>query len=646
MAIADDFSIAVNGDIRYTGTTTNYTVFEMHDWLRGLQDDQGPANNDLTDITDPTASVRSTDNIIALNTPFNIDDTAAQHLYDGSISQANGDTLYSGLVVVGATETGTELQIVQNGALLTSFWSTGLNADAGAGILLRVLVKTRVDGADIDGKRILVTARELSDRYSEFSATLGLGNGTAAVFTSDDGNNQTASGTIATWTINKTEGYQLLDIAGDGGADEPFYIEYDHVTATGGTNTANDIYEWTKYVQRRGTAETIFGINGDLFRGPTHQITYDGATNGGPVELNYLAWGTTFNYNTELASGLTVGAFYTFGTSGAVGQLLALDDDGTTGFVVFDIEPGSGTVVNTETFVRSDGTATDGATVNSVPTTGNGGWALVLADDAVDDVWVQLIKGVAPVNNQIMYEATSAGVHDTATDGTATVNVTVTAFTIAPEFVGTSTGSAITGARGVGFDAPGDVTASDQFTTLTGGSVTPPNNVTYTINGLTATEDYILVGPEDGAGGLDYDQLTLNTSLLGATETAIVTTVAIPTDTPSSGTIRVQLDDGTYVYQAYTSFTGSTFTIASTDYSVATGNGGATQPRDIFISYLDKVATATNTFTYVYNADRTHFIRARDGGTAGDLEPIVPFETTGIMGTGGGSTTVIRNSDA
>ena len=30
MAIADDFSVATSGDIRYTGSGTNYTVLEFH----------------------------------------------------------------------------------------------------------------------------------------------------------------------------------------------------------------------------------------------------------------------------------------------------------------------------------------------------------------------------------------------------------------------------------------------------------------------------------------------------------------------------------------------------------------------------------------------------------------------------------------
>jgi len=124
MAIADDIEVAVNGDIRYTGTTTNYTVIELHRFLQDLADDAVSSGDDLHDITDETSSERSTDNIITINSPYNIDDTLATHLYDGSITQADGDTIYAGLVVVGAVESGTNIIIIQDNGILTDTWTS------------------------------------------------------------------------------------------------------------------------------------------------------------------------------------------------------------------------------------------------------------------------------------------------------------------------------------------------------------------------------------------------------------------------------------------------------------------------------------------------------------------------------------------
>ena len=120
---------------------------------------------------------------------------------------------------------------------------------------------------------------------------------------------------------------------------------------------------------------------------------------------------------------------------------------------------------------------------------------------------------------------------------------------------------------------------------------------------------------------------------------SVVVTAAIPTDTPSAGTIRIERDSGNYTLHPYSTFTGSTFTITSHDFT----SDPATQPKSVFISYIDKLAAgASEAFTVVYLSDRTVFVRVRDGGGT----PIKTFETTGTIGTAGGSSTAIRTPDA
>ena len=654
---ATDWTIdRATGDIRYVGddhggaSPTYVTVIDFHRELQALADDAESTGDDEIAIYDTDPSQRSTDNIVRLLGNYNITDAEAEHIYDGSIIQGSGDTetIYDGVVNYGNPDV--QIQIHQNGAVLADDWwnqgGAGLNADATQGISHRFMVKVKENGVDINGRQLLGTARRFNKTYSEFRInSTARGNNVLALTDTDDLNNQTAAGTVAGWTgiTNTNEGYVGIDVNNDA-SDEFYYSEWNANTPT---RSINDFYERLKWLTRDGSASTLYGINGELFRGITHEIVYDGATNGGPVELNYLAWGTTFNYNNEQAAGLTVGEFYIFGTSGARGQLLALDDDGTTGFAVFAIQPGSGTVVNTETFTRADGTANDGADVNSVPvgTSDVGGWGLVLADNASDRVWIQLLKGSAPTNNMVMYEATSAGVHDTATDGTATVNVTVTSRTVPTPFVGASTGSAIIGGYGLGIQTD-DLTQNDTLFDLTNSSVNPPNNVTFSVNGLVASEDQILVAPWDGSTldvngdpAIDFDQFSLNTTLSGASETAVDVGVAIPGDTPSTGFIRVQLDDGNYRQQAYTGWSGTSFTIASTDYS---GGNVATAGNNVFIGYIDKLAAAaTESFTGVYQSDRDLVVVVRDGKAT----PIKQFIGQGLLGNTGGSVNAIRTSD-
>jgi len=637
MPIAADFEVQVDGDIRHISGTSTYTVLEFHRWLQDLADDAVAGSDDLLDITDLTPSERSTDNIITLLGAFNIDDDAAQYLYDGSITQAGGDVVYSGLVVVGSVETGTELQIIQDNAILSSYWSTGLNANAAANILLRIMVKTRVAGADIDGKRIRVQARELGDTYAEFSATLGQGNSTAAIFTSVDLNNQTAAGTIAAWTITNTEGYQPLEIDGTA-PTENYYSQWDP-----GTQSINDLYEYTKWIQRRGSGSTIHTLNGFLFRGITGQFNYDNEAAGGFTEDSTLAWGTSFAYDGGTGTALVVGDKVENTTVGGAGTVVY--NTGTN--IVISRDSGGGTWADNNNIVRvanaAGGALVAGAVVVNGAVAGNtaaGGTAKLLAlfDNGTDGtMWFQLLSGSNPVDNLALWEQGAAS-------SRGLVAGSVTARTVSPAFIGVSTGSALIGAFGIGVK-PSELTASDLLFDLTNTPRTPPNNVTFTVGGLESGEDRVLVGPESG-GTLNLAQFALSTTLSAASETAVVVGTAIPSDTPASGTIRVELDNGVYKRVPYTSWTGSTFTIAVGPEDDFTGTN-ATSGNDVFISYIDKLADGpTATFTGVFLAPRSLFIRVRDGGTAGDLEGIKTFETTGTLGSAGGSTTAIRTSDA
>lgn len=559
MAIGDDFSVTVGGDIRHDSGSTNYTVLELHRWLQDLADQASSSGNDLVDITSSNPSDRSTDNIITLNSPYNIDDTAAEYLYDGSITQAGGDVVYSGLIVVGSLASSTTLQVVQNNVLYdgdSPFWGTGINIDAANNILTRMLIKTRTGGADVDGKRIRVTAREFGDTYAEFEVTMGLGNSTAAIFTNTDLNNTTDAGTVSGWTeITNVEGYQQINLNNGSGARD-YYSQWNR-----DTYTINQLYERTKWLTRRGTSSTIHGMDGELFRGITHQWNYDNEANGPFVEEEILSWGT--------------------GATAGTGILLALDDNGTTGVM-----------------------------------------------------WIQKLTGVAPTNNlQITGVSSSA---------TCDVDGTVTARTVSPAFLGASTGSSIIGAFGIGIEAA-DLTTNDKLFDLTNTQQQPPNVVVFTVSGLDYSggeEDRVLVAPKDTGLAIKFDQLALNTTLNGAGVTSVVCTTTIPTDTPTTGTIRIELDSGLYRRIAYTSYSSATFTIGSTDF---TDPNDATSGNNIFISYIDDIASAaTATFQGVYASDRDLFIRVRNGGTS----PIKTFESSGTLTSSGGSATAIRTSDS
>jgi len=783
MTIDTDFSISSTGDIRYTGTGSNYTVIALHRWLGDLMDNAVAAGDDILDITDATASDRSTDNIVTLNTPYNIDDTAAQHLYDGSIIQNGGNDIYDGILVIAAA--GTPLQILQNGKpAYPNFWDTGINADATQGYSHRFMLKVRSGGVDIDGKRIIGQTRSVGFLYSEFKVNgTSRGNNVLALTYATDLNNSTADATLRTYTdVTDTQGYQLIDVNNDT-VNEPYYSKW-----TKASRTINQFFERHKWLHRESTIEASCADSGSDFQVANATVIGQAQSFANGVNAQYLTRVRVKLKKVGAPTGNLVAKLYahsgTFGTSSIpTGAALATSVNFdvsklTTAYLEYEIAfttqfemlastnyvisfehaaidgtnyvsvqglAATGTAAgNRSQLVSTTWTATStddlyfkvyaspkqygipaevfrGVTHEVVvntptgtfsavePISWSGGTGQLLAINsttAATKLWMQLLTGVAPTTGQIITGGTSGA--------TVTMNVTITERTVSTPSVGASTGSALIGAYGLGLLTT-DLSASDKVTDLDNTLRVPPNNVTFTVGGLVSTEDRVLVAPlgysfayDTEAGGPfvlgetltfaspagtgylssrldltgtgrmqirlltgsppvdnstitggtsaatalvngsvsaseDPRQLKLATTLSGAAVTSVVCTAAIPTDTPAAGTIRIQLNSGIFRRVAYTSYTGSTFTIGSTDFSTDNATGGAGEVgNSIFISYIDLIAAATTaTFTGVYLADRSLFIRDRDGGGT----PIKTFETSGTLGSGGGSTTVIRTPD-
>jgi hypothetical protein len=646
MGIADDFTVSVSGDIRHAANNNHYTVLELHRWLQNLADDDYVAvAGDYIDITSLTPSERSTDQIITLINGYNIDDDASEYFYGGSITQGSGATQvrYSGLQVLGAVnDTNTQLEVIQlddyyNTA--TPFWGTqaggGYNGNATEGILMRILVKTMIAGVPLNQGRVRVQARAWGDTYDFFNVTLGQGEAVAAVSTTPDAQNDTAIGTVQAWAggdiPTNTEGYQLIDL-NNGAGNKPYYSKWTYNTNAAGLKA---IWEWIKEITGNDSPEaaTPHGMNGEIFLGITHEWAYN---NGGAMtEDEDVVWGTSITYNTLAGGTFTVGNLLRF-SGGAKGEVLY--DNGST-FLRMATADVSVAIANLETITEynvSTGAATGvTAAVNdaSVDNTYEGGRGQILATTgaATGTIWIQLLTGKAPVNGLEFYGISSTQTGD--------VNGAVTARTVPKIFLGSYTGSLI-GAFGIGVD-PDDLTQADNLTDLLNGSQTPPNNVTWTLSGLVSG-DRILVGKKDTGNDFDWAEMTLNTTLSGATETEVdVGTSNIPADAPQTGILRVTLDDGRIRRVPYTSHNeDDIFTIASSDWQ---NPDDATAGNGVMLAFLDQAATGTSeNFIVKYNADRTLWVRVREGTTA---TPIKTFEVASTLNNAGGSATALRIDD-
>jgi hypothetical protein len=265
------------------------------------------------------------------------------------------------------------------------------------------------------------------------------------------------------------------------------------------------------------------------------------------------------------------------------------------------------------------------------------GTGQILANDSTDHIlYIQLLTGVVPGNSVTITQG--------AVSATTAASSAVAEKPLSAPFCGASTGSALVGAYGFALEYA-DLAVNDKLTALDGTTRSPPNNVQFTVFGL-ASGYRVLVGPEDGSGGLLYTQLS-NTNLLnGAAVTSVVVDEAIPANTPTSGTIRIQRADGSYTRHPYSAVnTGTrTFTITSHNFSTNNASIGA----NVFITYIDDAAGgASISYNTVQTANQTLYVEARYGGTGPSYtDSIKPAKTTGTLGSTGGSATVSPVSDA
>ena len=574
---ATKWQVQANKAIRYIGPAhgvagANYvTVLEMYRWLQDLADDAAMSGDDYMDIATLVPADKKFDTIIQLLNGFTLDDAyttkASQYIYGGTIIQGSGGTeaIYDGISII--ANRGVVVNIIQNNTVLTDkFWNNtpngesfaGINPDATNGLAMQFIIKVKDAGAFIDNGALLFTTREWGKTFSEFRIpSTGRGKNSVPLTYTDDLNNTTASGTVATWTgiANVTSGYNLIDVNQDA-TNEEYYSEWDR-----STYTINQFYERMKYLSRNGETGTLYGIAGEKFRGITHLVDIGAPTGGAFVEggATPLSWGT--------------------GATAGTGQ--------------------------------------------------------ILCSDTTDNIlYIQLLTGVAPANAMSVTQGAVS----------ATTSAAGVEKALSTPFCGASTGSSLVGAYGFSLEYA-DLSVNDKITALDGTTRQPPNNVTFTVGGVQSGYR-VLVGPEDGAGGLLYTQLSNTNLLSGAAVVSVVVDEAIPANTPTSGTIRIQRADGSYTRHPYSAVNTGTKTFTITSHNFSTNN--AIVGANIFISYIDAAATGTSiSFNTVQSTNQTLFVEARFGGTGPTYsDSIKPARTTGSLGITGGSATISGVSDA
>lgn len=628
------------GDIAGDGTLNGeihpraYQPLELHRLLSDLNDDETIAGDDDLSIIDPTASDRQTDQIIRLLGAVNINDTVAQHMYGGSVEQGTGNTreLYSGLGVQVTTPLGTTIPVlIQEDAIVTEYWDNAYMPDSVSG-KVRILIKTIENGVPIDGQRVKGKLLEFGELYFEGFTTLGTAETSLALFSSGDANNNTAVGTVATYSPTFVEGYQTLDFnEGSGATPFGYSMDFD-------TNTSLESYEYTKYIQRRGTAETLFGRNAQLFTGFNRNFAYD-AESANLTQPEILAYGTELPYTGGTGTLVAVGEVVEGGTSGARGRVIYVDDTAGSGTII--VADAVGTFNNTEslTTLRGAGewTATSGTVVNNAA---SGQIFLYALNDAgtTGNIYGQQLTGVLPADNQTLFGKTS--------NNTVDVNGAVSTRTINNQYIGSYTGTNYQTNFGIAISTS-DAIAGDSFPNLLETTISPPDNRSGSVTNLVSG-DYVTVYPWDGAATdvngdaePNFNEMVTTATVTGGVSTTVVVGASnIPANTPAAGFIRLQRDsDGNYDLLEYSSFDNGTGTFTL----VGTAPNTATIGNNVFRALIDKQTVLTSeSYTATFSGGGEQVaVTVRRGGSP---NPIKTFKTTATFGAFSIST--IRTPDA
>lgn len=704
MTIASDFSVSLAGNIRYTGSGSCHTVLALHRFLQDLADDASASGDDLADITTADPSSRAYDKLVTLLNGYNIDDVAARYLYDGSIVQDDGDTIYDGIAVYAPA--GTELYIIQNGAVVApNFWGTALNADASQGISHRFMVKVRTGGADIDGRRLLGLCRTYGAQYDEFLVNgTASGNNVIALSTATDLNNQTAIATVAGYTtVTNTEGYRAIDADGNGTA-EHYFSEYNRAALT-----INQLYERTKWLSRIATADAFCADTGSNFAVGNASIVGQAQSFANGATAQYLVRVRVSLKKVGVPTGsLTVTLHAhsgTYGTSSvptgaALATSAALDVATlTTSYQTIEVAFATPYEMSAATnytlavnysagdgsnYVHAQGLATTGTHAgNRSQTTGS--WAATAGDDLLFYAYMSPKLYTVPgevfrgVTHQLALTTPRSGTFSAveriswtggtgvllAIDSTTAATacwiqvLTGTAPATGVLITGASTATATTTGAAVGRDIASPFVGQSTGSALLGAYGVGVESADLGANDrLTDLTNTVIVPPNNVTGTIyglssgDDRVLAMNDAgttmdwgqlhLDGTLSGATVTSVVVAEAIPvdTPATGWLRITCNSGQRRLVAYTSWATKTFTITSASFAADN--ATTGNSCGIGYVDKLAAATSeAFTCVYSAPRTIRARVRCGGSS----PIKPFESTFTLGSSGGSVTAIRTSD-
>lgn len=270
MAIdATKFTVALNGEIRQTaafvpGTNARYSTLELHAWLQDLADNPTATGDDLVSILGPNPSeLAGKRNVsrpmaVTLLPNINVNDATAQWFRFGSLEQEAGQTLYTGLKVLGALVANSPIYITQLDAKIPKYWADADTAN------FQVLVKAKTGGALIDSGNVSVFSRKFGQTYSHFDVNLAAGSEQAAALGTAIDTNVTidaAAAQVILAKITLTTSDTTQDLGGGQGAKL-----HKGTIALDGTVSLAEAYQALMWACSELSTATVAGVPGWRYR--------------------------------------------------------------------------------------------------------------------------------------------------------------------------------------------------------------------------------------------------------------------------------------------------------------------------------------------------------------------------------------------
>jgi hypothetical protein len=466
----------------------------------------------------------------------------------------------------------------------------GLNSDANAGISHRFMIKVRSGGTDIDSRKLIGINRRFNKTYGEFKINgTSRGNNVLALSDANDLNNTTAPQTVDGYTgiTNTQAGYNGIDV--DDSTTVYFYSEWN---ANIPTRTINEFYERMKWITRDGAgadSTTLYGLDGDLFRGITTEVNID-------VDSGTGTWAT---------AGSDPGQGEALSWSGGTGWLLAVNDtvggDATKLWmqILTGSAPGNSTTLTGGTSgatadTPSSSPVVDRSALISTPFCGASTGSAIIGSYGFG------VEKADLTNSDLVFDLTNTSyTRPNLVTNSVTGLVSGEDRVIVAPWDGSST------------DVNGDP-AFDKDQLSLSGNLTSDN-----VSSITIAEAIPTDTPASGTLRLVDDD--------GYERLLVYSSWATSTFTLDTGSNEMTDND----YNDFGGISGS-------------GTYQATSGNDVYITYLDQEADATSlSFQSTYDADRDLVIVVRDGGAS----PIKQFISQWSLTSANASIAVIRTTD-